>query len=48
MDRKPSILHLLMTRFREMKGSVDFERVPLYEGMYGIDKGKRQGNGRRI
>ena len=25
--RKPTFLHLLMTRFREMKGSVDFERI---------------------
>ena len=27
VGRKPTILHLLMTRFREMKGSVDFERT---------------------
>ena len=27
MGRKPTILHLLRTRFREMKGSVDFERI---------------------
>ena len=27
VSRKPTILHLLMTRFQEMKGSVDFERI---------------------
>ena len=27
VGRKPTILHLLMTRFQEIKGSVDFERI---------------------
>ena len=27
VGRKPTIFHLLMTRFREMKGSVEFDRV---------------------
>ena len=27
VGRKPTIFHLLMTRFREMKGAVEFERI---------------------
>ena len=27
LGRKPTIFHLLMTRFREMKGAVEFERI---------------------
>ena len=52
MGRKPTILYLLMTRFWEMKGSVDFERTEkgfryTKENM-GLIFGKRQGSGRRI
>ena len=27
VGRKPTIFHLLMTRFREIKGAVEFERI---------------------
>ena len=44
VGRKPSIFHLLMSRFREMKGLVEFDKIEKdfkYTRVYGFDSGHR-------